>query len=83
MLPNIPVKKDGIVDLSVRLEWERIAQPLFYIDGVRYGTSFLSLESDNIESIVSVKGNVAVAQYGEDASAGVVLISLKENLPQG
>ncbi len=55
------------------------AQPLFYIDGERVGPSFPeSLDPDDIESIEVLKGESAVALYGEEASAGVIRIILKE-----
>ncbi len=54
--------------------------PLTYIDGVRIdGISFIdSLNPDDIESIEVVKGDAAVALYGEEASGGVIQIRLKE-----
>ena len=64
---------------------ENTAQPLIYIDGVRIrgGTSFLkTLGPDAIESPIDfLIGDAAVALYGEEASAGVILISLKEDRP--
>ena len=72
--------RDGLVTLIWEVEeQERRAQPLFYIDGVRMGISFIeSLDPDDIESIEIVKGDAAVALYGEEASVDVILISLKE-----
>ncbi len=72
--------RDGLVTLIWEVEeQERAAQALFYIDGVRMGISFIeSLDPDDIESIEIVKGDAAVALYGEEASAGVIQISLKE-----
>ncbi len=55
------------------------AQPLIYVDGVRIGTSLPeSLDSDEVESIEVLKGDSAVALFGEDASAGVIRIRLRE-----
>ena len=53
--------------------------PLVYIDGVRVETSFFeSLNPDDIERIEVVKGDAAVALYGEEASSGAIQIFLKE-----
>ena len=53
--------------------------PLVYVDGVRVETSFIeSLNPDDIERIEVVKGEAAVALHGEEASSGVIQISLKE-----
>ncbi len=77
-------RKDGNAPMvvsgsSFRIPAESPAQPLVYIDGVRIGTSFIeSLDPDDIESIEIVKGEAAVALYGEEASTGVIRISLKE-----
>ena len=74
--------KDGTarVDLSFRTDPENQLQPpLFYIDGVRIGSSDLSLELDAIESIETVRGAAAIALYGEGAFPGVVQITLKED----
>ena len=55
------------------------AQPLLYIDGVRMGISLAQgLDPDDVESVEIVKGDAAVALYGEEASVGVILISLKK-----
>ena len=80
---RLPLRKDGIVDLSFRPDVESQERALFYIDGVRFGSSDLSMDWRTVESVETVRGNAAVALYGEEAFAGVVLISLKENLPQG
>ena len=60
-------------------------EPLVYVDGVRVnndagdGTSVLNdFDPEDIESVEIVKAAAAIAQYGEEASAGVILISLKE-----
>ena len=76
-------RKDGTgrVDLSFRPDVESQERPLFYIDGVRFGSSDLSLKLDAIESIETVSGDAAVALYGGEAFAGVVRISLKEERP--
>ena len=71
----------GRVDLSFRPDVESQERPLFYIDGVRFGSSDLSLKLDAIESIETVSGDAAVALYGGEAFAGVVRISLKEERP--
>ena len=87
---RIPYGKDGaaridrsVLDLSFRPDVENQERSLFYIDGVRFGSADLSLELHTIENIQGVRGAAAIALYGEEASAGVVLISLKEDLPQG
>ena len=80
---RLPLRKDGIVDLSFLPDVESQERALFYIDGVRFGSSDLRMDWRTVESVETVRGNAAVALYGEEAFAGVVLISLKENLPQG
>ena len=55
------------------------AQPLIYIDGASVGTFFpADVDPDDVEGIEVVTGEAAVALSGEEASAGVILISLKE-----
>ena len=68
------------VTLSADGQWIAYqAQPLIFIDGVSVGTFFPeSLDPDDVEGIEVVKGDAAVALYGVKASAGVTLISLKE-----
>ena len=69
--PQIYVR--GVPEVT---DWQRA---LVYIDGMRVETSFFeSLNTDDIESIEVVKGDAAVALYGEEASSGVIWISLKE-----
>ena len=43
----------------------------------------LSMDWRTVESVETVRGTAAVALYGDEAFAGVVLISLKETLAQG
>ena len=78
---RVPVRKDGtgLVDLSFRPDVESQERSLFYVDGERYGSSDLALDLSAVESIEAVKGPAAIALYGEEASAGVVRISLKED----
>ena len=57
------------------------AEPLVYIDGVRIaeGKEILeSLDPDDIERIEVLKGDAAEAMYGDEASAGVVQIFMKD-----
>ena len=77
---RVPIRKDGTgrIDLSLRTDPEDIEQRLFYVDGVRFGSSDLSLDQRDIESIESLKGDAAVALYGEEAFAGVIRVTLKE-----
>ena len=80
---RLPLKKDGTVDLSFRPDVESQERARFYIDGLRFGSSDLRMDWRTVESVETVRGDAAVALYGEEAFAGVVLISLKESLPQG
>ena len=67
-------------------------QPLFVIDGtpvsnfatgvdqyggVDYGNAIMDLDPANIESISVLKGGMAAALYGQQASNGVILITTK------
>lgn len=54
-------------------------QPLIYVDGVRLtGTETIQdIDPEGIEKIEVIKGKAAVAQYGEEASRGVILITTK------
>jgi TonB family protein len=53
--------------------------PLIYVDGVRVDQSVLDrFTPDGIERVEVIKGEAAEAAYGPEASAGVVLITLKE-----
>ena len=59
-------------------------QPLIYIDGVRVYNSdgcnprLDDIDPNDIESIEIVRGPAAAAQFGEEASAGAIVITLKE-----
>ena len=57
-------------------------EPLYIIDGMRYSIGSDSLKyinTSNIESIQVLKDETAVAQYGEDAKNGVIIIETKKN----
>lgn len=55
------------------------AAPLIYVDGVRIeGGMPEQLSPDLIESVEVLKGEAAFEQYGEEASNGVILITMKE-----
>ncbi len=59
---------------------EETAEPLWVIDGVPIGTSrsiLESLEAENVEAIEVLKADAAVRLYGQEASSGVILITLK------
>lgn len=53
--------------------------PLFLIDGVPYDGTDLDLTPDDIVSMEVLKGEQAIAIYGERARNGVVIVSLKED----
>lgn len=54
--------------------------PLIYVDRVRVDRSALArFTPDAIERVEVIKGEAAEAEYGPEASAGVVLITLKES----
>ena len=61
-------------------------QPLIYVDGMRVYDSGAcdslldDVNPDDIETIEIVKGPAAVGLYGEEASAGAIVITLKEAL---
>jgi len=62
-------------------------QPRIYVDGVLVDNSYSNpidspldeVEPEDIESIEVLKGDAAVALYGEEASAGAILITLKKD----
>ncbi len=69
-------------------QWIARQSPV-YVDGVRvYNDAGVSasvlndLNPQDIESIEVVKAAAAVALYGEEASGGVIQITLKEDRPQ-
>ena len=53
---------------------------LIYIDGVRVNV-LDDFNTEDIESVEVIKGPAAATLYGEEASAGVIRISLKEARP--
>ena len=57
-------------------------QPLFIVDGVPMEPGLLDATNpEEIESVTVLKGDNAVRLYGEGASGGVVIISLKAEEP--
>ena len=53
-------------------------QPLIFVNGVEADTGTVrKLDELNIESIEVIKGKAAVAQYGERAAKGVILVKTK------
>ena len=67
----------------MRLSRTDLVPVLIYIDGVRIANSIPeSLDSDDIESVEVLNGDAAAALYGEEAAAGVIQITLKEDRPQ-
>lgn len=58
--------------------------PLIYVDGVRTQQEFFDeIEPNQIERIEIVKGEAAIAMYGDDATGGVILIFLKPDAAGG
>ncbi|PWS27585.1 hypothetical protein DHW03_08320 [Pedobacter yonginense] len=59
-----------------------IKEPLVIIDGnkqyIRGTSSFKGLDPNTIESVTILKDSSAVAQYGTDGFAGVIIIKTKE-----
>jgi len=53
-------------------------KPIFFVDGIRYGTEPpAGLSSDDISSINVFKGETAVKLYGSEAKDGAILINTK------
>lgn len=58
---------------------EKAETPLVYIDGVRRPlTDMDGIKKERIESVNVLKGDKAVARFGEEARAGVILIVMKK-----
>jgi TonB-dependent SusC/RagA subfamily outer membrane receptor len=58
---------------------EQGIKPLYVIDGVVAEDSNIeSLSPDNIESISVLKGETAIAKYGEKGKNGVIEITTKK-----
>ena len=56
---------------------------LFIVDGARYsGDQVPLLSADLVASVKVIKGHRALAQYGPDASYGVVVITTKLAAPR-
>jgi TonB-dependent SusC/RagA subfamily outer membrane receptor len=55
----------------------KCARPLFVLDGRRLADDGRDLNPNEIETVEVMKGSSAVAQFGEDARNGVVLITTK------
>ena len=75
----------GIVRRLPEVTDRQGVSPLIYIDGVRNDvTSFLEILSpEEIERIEILKGDAAIALYGEEGSGGVIRITLKADVPTG
>lgn len=58
---------------------EKAETPLVYIDGVRRPlTDMDGIKKEMIESVSVLKGDEAVARFGEEARAGVILVVMKK-----
>lgn len=66
------------VEPSLRIEPNAAAaQPLIYMDGVRFEGELSDIDPDDIERVEVVKGAAAIELFGEAASGGVVQIFMK------
>ena len=75
--------------LVVQLKWNREdkdlatlfeAGPIFIVSGIQVSRYALGeIDPNNIESINVLKGESAIAKYGEKGENGVVIINLKSN----
>jgi bla regulator protein blaR1 len=62
----------------LRLSPKQGVEPLIFIDGVRAANGSLkALDPAKIEAIEVLKGSAARVKYGEEAAAGVIVITLK------
>ncbi|MCU4163760.1 M56 family metallopeptidase [Carboxylicivirga caseinilyticus] len=57
---------------------QSISDQIIYLNGERYTKDINSISPDNIEAINVLKGEAAIAKYGEDHSQGVIEITTKD-----
>jgi|GEM_PF-5047861 Antirepressor regulating drug resistance, predicted signal transduction N-terminal membrane component len=57
---------------------EQASPPLFIVDGKKHGGQ--SINPATVKSLTVLKGNSAVALYGEEARQGVVIVELRKDI---
>lgn len=74
---KVRVEADGHRMFSrgfVRIGGTAGADPMVYVDGVRFEDGLEGLDPDEIDSIEILKGDKATEQYGEEGAKGVIII---------
>jgi hypothetical protein len=74
-----PAPQPGPAPLTQHVSTTPLEPLLFVVDGVKYQRDQLPLiTSDRIFAVRVIKGHAALAQYGKDASYGVVIITTRQ-----
>ncbi|GLR15784.1 hypothetical protein GCM10007940_03990 [Portibacter lacus] len=73
-LQEVEIKKNISADNASK------PSPLIYVDGALYEGEVNDIDKEKIASVNVIKGEPAIAQYGEQAKDGVINITTKESV---